>query len=391
MMTSAFMTVSNIEKASCQKKHYSKLKLIHFFSIPNMYNDYKIVVVTAAGRRRYMQYLVPFIVSSPIVDRYDIWINTNNNADIAFFRKLAEKFSVINLVWQPERIVNGISSINSFYRQCIDNDTIYFKIDDDIIWMEPNLIEEMVKFRIDNPDYFLVTPLVINNSLSTYLLQIEKKILLDKYYSSTSSHPVLWGSGEFARELHMWFLNSYLRNKTWNELHLDKKEMGMTRFSINAILWYGKDLSKINGIVPGDDEEFMSCIYPSLLGKSNAWNGNTIAVHFAFFTQREVLDNARILEQYGEICHKFWSESPKLSHNGELVSCLMRDIDNNESYYLSQPLQYKTTSNDKTTSKKLTRKERILNALPQVLVKLLVNIKGIFVNKDNSQQHHIIS
>lgn len=350
-----------------------------------MYNEYKVVVTTAAGRRRYMQYLVPFIVSSSIVDRYDIWVNTNNNADIAFFRKLAEEFSVINLVWQPEGIVNGNSSINSFYRQCIDEDTIYFKIDDDIIWMQPGLIEEMVKFRIDNPDYFLVTPLVINNSLSTYLLQIEKKIQLDKYYSSISSHPVLWGSGDFAYELHTWFLNSYLRNKKWNELHLGKKEMGMTRFSINAILWFGKDLSKINGLIPGDDEEFMSCTYPSLLGKSNAWNGDTIAAHFAFFTQREVLDNAHILEQYGEICHKLWMENPKLLHNDELIISIMRDIDNNEAYFLSQPLQYKTVL------KKLTPKERILNALPQVLVKLGMNVKKVFVNKDNCESRHIIS
>ena len=45
-----------------------------------MYQEYKIVVNTAAGRRRYMQYLIPYIVSSEIVDRYDIWVNTHNGA-----------------------------------------------------------------------------------------------------------------------------------------------------------------------------------------------------------------------------------------------------------------------------------------------------------------------
>ena len=29
-----------------------------------MYKNYKVVVNTAAGRRRYMQYLIPYIVSS---------------------------------------------------------------------------------------------------------------------------------------------------------------------------------------------------------------------------------------------------------------------------------------------------------------------------------------
>ena len=56
-----------------------------------MYQGYKIVINTAAGRRRYMQYLIPYIVSCDIVDRYDIWINTHNGADIEFFKRIAEK------------------------------------------------------------------------------------------------------------------------------------------------------------------------------------------------------------------------------------------------------------------------------------------------------------
>ena len=117
-----------------------------------MYNNYKIVVNTAAGRRRYMQYLIPYIVSSEVVDRYDIWINTHNMADIEFFKVLAQKYPVINLVWQPDGVVNGVSTINAFYKDCIEEKTIYFKLDDDIVWMEPNLIEKRIKFRIENPE-----------------------------------------------------------------------------------------------------------------------------------------------------------------------------------------------------------------------------------------------
>ena len=61
-----------------------------------MYQNYKVVVNTAAGRRRYMQYLVPPILNADIVDRYDIWVNTHNMVDIEFFKKLAGSSS--NLV-----------------------------------------------------------------------------------------------------------------------------------------------------------------------------------------------------------------------------------------------------------------------------------------------------
>lgn len=274
-----------------------------------MYQNYKIVVNTAAGRRRYMQYLVPLILSNDIVDRYDIWVNTYNGADIAFFKKLAEKFPKVNLVWQPDGIVDGIKSINAFYRDCTDEDTIYFKIDDDLLWMEPNGINKMVEFRVKHPEYFLVSPLVINNSLSTYLLQMRDKIQLDKYYSSCANHPVLWESAYFASQLHTWFMANFLSKSKWEELHVGMQPMAMTRFSINAVLWFGKDLKSINGIVPGDDEEFLSSKYPTMIAKANCLNGNVIAAHFAFYPQRAYLDSQNILERYGKIVSDLYKGS----------------------------------------------------------------------------------
>lgn len=306
-----------------------------------MYKNYRIVVNTAAGRRRYMQYLIPYIVSSDIVDRYDIWVNTHNCADIEFFKQVATKFPVVNLVWQPDGVVNGNASINAFYKYCIETDTIYFKLDDDIIWMEPRLIEKMVAFRIDNPQYFLVTPLVINNSLSTYLLEMDGKIKLDNYYSASASHLVLWRSGIFAQELHEWFLSKYLKTGRWEELHLGKKEMGMTRFSINAVLWFGDEMRKFGGIVPGDDEEFLSCIYPTRQGVSNAWNGDAIVAHFAFFTQREQLDKANILEKYGKICYEQATANNRLNESFRDVKHILDKVNANEHELIRRESPYR--------------------------------------------------
>lgn len=306
-----------------------------------MYKNYKVVVNTAAGRRRYMQYLIPYIVSCPYVDRYDIWVNTHNGADIEFFKQIAEKFPVVNLVWQPDGVVNGNASINAFYKACIESNTIYFKLDDDIVWMEPGLIERMVEFRVENPEYFLVSPLVINNSLSTYLLQLADKLRLDRYYNADSSHPVLWKSGNFAGELHSWFIANYLKTEKWEELHLGKKIMGMTRFSINAILWFGDEMKKFAGIVPGDDEEFMSCIYPTQQGLANAWNGDAVVAHFAFFTQREKLDKQGILEQYGEIVNRQWHSDNEKAEVYDAVQGIMRKVDTDEAELMQKTSPYR--------------------------------------------------
>ncbi len=107
-----------------------------------MIDNYKVVVNTAAGRRRYMQYLIPQVVACDVVDRYDIWVNTNDMTDIAFFQRCAEHFPKINLVYQPDGVVTGIRSINAFYKNCVDQDTIYLKLDDDIVWLEPAFFEK---------------------------------------------------------------------------------------------------------------------------------------------------------------------------------------------------------------------------------------------------------
>lgn len=291
-----------------------------------MYKGFKIIINTAAGRRRYMQHLVPIILSCDIIDRYDIWVNTYNGADIAFFKKLAEEFPKVNLVWQPDRIVDGIKSINAFYRNCIDEDAIYFKIDDDLLWIEPGGIKKMVDFRIDHPEYFLVSPIVINNSLSTYLLQMRGKIELDKYYNSSANHPILWESPEFAAQLHEWFIDNYLSTNKWSGLHCGSQPMGMNRFSINAVLWFGKDLNNIHGEILGDDEEFLSSKYPTIIGKANCWNADVISVHFAFYTQRACLDSRNILKRYSDILSNIAINS-ELRPIYDKVQTILKSID----------------------------------------------------------------
>ncbi len=318
-----------------------------------MYQNYKIVVNTAAGRRRYMQYLVPPILHSDIIDRYDIWINTNNGADIEFFKRLAVNYPKVNLVWQPDGIVDGIKSINAFYKYCCDEDTIYMKLDDDVVWFEPELFDKMVKFRVDNPDYFLVSPLVINNALSTYLLQVHEKIRLDKYYASHCADYTLWRSGYFATALHEWFMEKYLKTKTYSKLYVGTQPWAMTRFSINCILWFGIDMKQFEGVVPGDDEEFLSCIKPTQLGKANCINGNALISHFAFGPQREILDKCIILEKYGILLHAQWEGDAALHKIDINIQNMLEEIKSKEAEFLSLPHVYKQMVHKPTLEKKI--------------------------------------
>jgi hypothetical protein len=132
-----------------------------------------------------MKNLIPQILCSDVVSRYDIWVNTINKDDINFFEFLEKKFKKINLIQQPEGIINGNSSINAFFTKAMDKDEIYVRMDDDIMWIIPDFFDEIFKIRINDTESFLIAPLVINNSISTHIFQDQKKFEYKKYLPAT--------------------------------------------------------------------------------------------------------------------------------------------------------------------------------------------------------------
>ncbi|MEO8582127.1 MAG: hypothetical protein ABI425_06185 [Patescibacteria group bacterium] len=104
--------------------------------------NYRIVCVTPAGRRRYLRYLIPQIISSSIVDRYDIWVNTIDTNDLLFLEKISKKYPKIRLIPQPEGEIVDCASVCAFLKLATDVDTIYIRLDDDIVWIEPNFFQK---------------------------------------------------------------------------------------------------------------------------------------------------------------------------------------------------------------------------------------------------------
>ena len=339
-----------------------------------MKDGYKIVANTAAGRRRYMQYLIPQVVTADIVDRYDIWVNTTNKEDIAFFKKCAETFPKIRLVWQPDGVVSGISSINAFYRDCCDEDTIYIKLDDDLIWLEPDFFDKMVTFRIEHPEYFVVSPLVINNMLCVYILQAKGKLKLlrKEYFRADCRYKIT--NGAFAADLHDWFLGK-LEHNTWKELHCGTVPWELTRFSINSISWFGADYKKWGGVIPGDDEEFQSCIKPTELGLANGVNGDCLCAHFAFYTQRAYLDKQNILERYGSYMTDQWAENSTMGVTYRKITEILSWINQHREAIKQEPDIYQTSKTSKLSWGKRWKRKIAVWKVPVFRLKTLYEIK----------------
>jgi hypothetical protein len=265
-----------------------------------MFEGYRVVVVTPAGRRRYMKLLVPQVLASPLVDRYDLWLNTDDAGDLAFMEALTRLDDRMRLVPHPSGDAPGWGAICGFFPGALDEDTIYIRLDDDVVWLERGFFETLLRFRIANPRYFLVMPLIINNAVCTHLLQTCGKIAPSRFVGATCMDPVGWREASFAVLLHRFFLDLAARGEA-HRLHCGPREIALNRFSINAICWFGRDMAAIGGEVRPAEEEDLSNIIPTRLGRSNCFCTDTIAAHFSFYVQRLALDRSGVLEEYAQL------------------------------------------------------------------------------------------
>ncbi|MEQ1942754.1 hypothetical protein ABMA32_10090 [Mesorhizobium sp. VNQ89] len=262
-----------------------------------MFKEHRIVCVTPAGRRRYMRLLIPQILASAFVDRYDIWVNTTNASDIRFLEATAKLDSRINLVAQPDGAVDGTKSIGAFHRLSMDEDTVYVRFDDDVVWIEPGFFERFLAFRIAHPEYLLTMPLIINNAICTALLERTGRIRTSRPISMSAWDKIGWKDGRFAKSLHELFLK-LAETGDWHRLKGGNYPISLARFSINCISWFGRDLAKHPQLIGWNEEEDWTTTSAIATGRTNCITGDAIVAHYAFYPQRYEVDASNLLDRY---------------------------------------------------------------------------------------------
>ena len=262
-----------------------------------MLDGHRIVCVTPAGRRRYLRLLIPYVLACPWVDRYDLWVNTPDDADLAFMEAVAGIDDRIRLVPLPEGKTPGAAAIHAFWPDATDVDTVYVRFDDDVVWIDPRFFDTFLGFRLEHPEYFVVAPLIINNAMSTYLLQTFRKIRIPRLVSSDRFDPIGWSNPKFARSLHDFF-QALVASGEMEKLNCGPIPLSGNCFSINCIAWFGRNFASFGGKVPEDEEPAVSSTISLRTGRLNAMETGAIAAHFAFFTQREEMDRSGLLDGY---------------------------------------------------------------------------------------------
>jgi len=266
----------------------------------------RIVVCIPYGRRRTVSILLNYLRRDrAIVDEVQFWMNTDPEQveDVAWAEQQAEIFEGwIRCVPRPsdEALAPKQLNIGLFYAGTCDANTLYFRFDDDIVYVHPNYFPSMVAFRLRNPACLLVMGNIWNNAIIGWVHQQAGRI--DQVHGVIDSpfcmDPVGWRSPTFAEHIHRLLLAA-IEDGTVDDLLFDRYDLDGRRFSISNFVWTGEDARDWGGATGNRDEEiWLTEEWPERSRRINTVCGSGLVSHYSFFDQRPALDRTDILEHY---------------------------------------------------------------------------------------------
>jgi len=276
-----------------------------------MIGEYRVVVVILAGRRRYMECLLPYLLREEAVDEVRFWVNTTDKEDIAWIRQASFSYAKCVMEDRGFRPNNPPGNqFNQFYDKCIDPKTVYVKIDDDIVWLQKDCIKKLATYHIEHPEHFVVHANVFNNGVCDYLNACSGLFDGLPKGGMDAACGLYWKEPWMAVLKHEHVLKMLQHHE--DELpHFDPYIFTPAiRVSINCLTWLGSEFAKFEGKVPHDDEVWMSLTKPNELKKSTVILREAYCSHYAYYTQRELLDRTGVLDKYRNLIIRTLDQKP---------------------------------------------------------------------------------
>jgi hypothetical protein len=256
----------------------------------------RVISVTPAGRKRYLEVLVPYLLRHRhVIDEHHWWLNTRNEGDRDYVLSLCRQYPDFFRV--HDRPVNDAlgrhGSIWGFWRHAVERDAVYLRFDDDICYMADGAVEALLRHRLSRRQPLFVLGNIVNNAVCGH------------FHQQAGLIPPAWGrigldcldrrgweDPALTRRLHRLFLADIVRGRVESWKRAPMPFDGVSRFSINAMSWFGRDLADLPELaVDATPEEFfLTSILPRRLNRPNEICGDALFGHFAFFPQRDMVE-----------------------------------------------------------------------------------------------------
>src|SRR5262245_41317243 len=131
----------------------------------------KLIVVTPAGREKYLRLLSHYVLGSSEVAEWHLWDNCRNDSDRAYLHSLAPTDSRGKLK-QLHGADGGFGIIGSFFQFCDDPDAFYLRLDDDIVFIEDGFFTKFLARAVaERGKAIWFAPIIINNAICNFMLK----------------------------------------------------------------------------------------------------------------------------------------------------------------------------------------------------------------------------
>ena len=255
-----------------------------------------VVVCTAAGRRRFLELLLPQMTrdfKAGDISRWDLWVNTIEPSDLAYIDYLSTNHNWIRQVVRSDIGNVDLYRVTRFWSKGMtDPNAIYVKLDDDVVWVAGGTIKKCVTALKADPNLGVVAPWVVNNTIAAHLMQRfglhSRRVGFIPY--SYWINPFS-GRPDWTEEIHRSFLDAAESKnlQRWSNLpdHVFTEEQGHA-FGIQFLVIRGADAIQWAALMDkrgAGDEQFMTAVAPMEYGRYNKFVGGTLAVHFSYGPQ----------------------------------------------------------------------------------------------------------
>lgn len=280
-----------------------------------MLDSTKVVAWTPYGREETMSILVKYMerdVMAGIVDEYHLYMNTDpeQERDREYAQELNEEYAWIVLQERPAHLkVLRPKQLNTgrYYRYAIEPNTVYVRLDDDIVYVHENAIERLVRRKIGSPS-LVCFPVIWHNAVCSYYLQQFGKI--PKEFGEVKEpycmDSIGWADAGFAESIHNLLLD-HIQEDTVDSLFLHHdielplgRQFSVSCFAAESDLY--RDLNP-RGILTHEEEEHWHTVYQTRkTGRANSVVGNSLVAHLSFLPHTDYIRKATdILPRYREL------------------------------------------------------------------------------------------
>ena len=268
----------------------------------------KFVVVTPAGRERYLRLLSHYVLSSPVVEEWQLWDNCRNEADRAYLQRLAASDPRVKIK-RLDHADGSAANIGDFFRFCDDSEALYLRLDDDIVFAGPGFFERFKERALAHRGEALwFAPLIVNNAVCSSLIQNLSRVTVEGTITMQAMDPFSWAHASFPLAMHPVLIDAAKRGRL-DDFRVPDREVRLGRFSINALAFFGAEIAALGeDFFPPhqNEEEWFSAVLPAKVNRPGKVLGDLLVSHFAFYTQEQKLLQTDILERYYELAGVPW-------------------------------------------------------------------------------------